>query len=63
MLALEKDCVVINREADEVGVWGILNIKRGLKRQARTRKVCIDHEMKGDTREPYAPLAMSLRDD
>lgn len=47
MLALEKDCVLINAEPDAEGVWGILNIKRGLKRQARARKVRIDAEMKG----------------
>jgi integrase len=47
MLALEKDCIAIKPEADEDGVWGILNIKRGLKRQARARKVRIDSEMKG----------------
>lgn len=46
MLALEKDCVLINAKPDEDGVWGVLNIKRGLKRQARTRKVRIDTEMK-----------------
>ena len=46
MLALEKDCVGIKPEAGEEGVWRILNIKRGLKRQARARKVRIDSEMK-----------------
>ena len=46
MLALEKDCVLINVEPDGDGVWGVLNIKRGLKRQARARKVRIDSEMK-----------------
>jgi len=46
MLALDKDSVVINPEADEDGVWGILNIKRGLNCQSRARKVRIDREMK-----------------
>jgi integrase len=46
MLALEKDCVLINAKPDKDGVWGVLNIKRGLKRQARARKVRIDTEMK-----------------
>jgi hypothetical protein len=46
MPALEKDCVLINAEPDEDGVWGVLNIKRGLKRQARARKVRINTEMK-----------------
>jgi len=45
-LELEKDCVLINPEADKDGVWGIPNIKRGLKRQALARKVRIDSEMK-----------------
>ena len=46
MLALEKDCVLINAKPDEDGVCGVRNIKRGLKRQARARKVRIDTEMK-----------------
>jgi integrase len=43
---LEKDCVFINSAPDQHGVWGTVDIKRGLKRQARNRKVRIDAEMK-----------------
>jgi len=46
MLALERDCALIKSEPNEHGVWGVLDIKRGLKRQARARKVGIDGEMK-----------------
>ena len=46
MLALEKDCLHLKARPDDSGIWGVLDIKRGLKRQARARKVRIDAEMK-----------------
>jgi integrase len=45
LLALEWDCVKINNTADENGLWGILEIWRGLKREARRRNLPIMEDM------------------
>ena len=45
LLALEWDCVNINKTADENGLWGILEIRRGLKRKERRRDLPITEDM------------------
>ena len=46
MLNLEKDCVMIRKDADEDGNWGDLITKRGLKQRARKRLLKINQESK-----------------
>lgn len=51
MLALQKDCVKLRDSADERGSWGLLNIKRGLKRDARTRILTLTKDMRDVLKE------------
>ena len=46
MLNLLKDCVRIEDTQADAGIFGMLVIKRGLKRRARKRRLPIDIEMK-----------------
>jgi len=41
LLALQWDCIDLDKEADERGFWGIIEIRRGLKRKARRRDIPI----------------------
>jgi integrase len=45
LLALQKDCVHLNNYEDGHGFWGMLNIRRGLKRAARRRDLPITRDM------------------
>jgi site-specific recombinase XerD len=42
MLALRKDCVTLNQGADENGLYGRIDIRRGLKRDARRRSLPVN---------------------
>lgn len=46
MLALRRDCVHLNDEADDDGLFGYIEIKRGLKRKERERTLPITAEMR-----------------
>ena len=52
MLALQRDCVLLRESPDENGEWGTIEIKRGLKRDARRRSVSIT--------EPMAAVLLNL---
>jgi len=52
MLALQRDCVLLRESPDENGEWGTIEIKRGLKRDARRRAVSIT--------EPMAAVLLNL---
>jgi len=45
-LALQRDCVTLFDNPDEYGTWGRLNIRRGLKRDARKRVLSITSPMR-----------------
>jgi integrase len=45
LLALQRDCVLLNTAPDEHGFWGMVLIRRGLKRQARRREIPITQDM------------------
>lgn len=45
LLALQWDCVKMNKTADENGFWGTLEIRRGLKRKERRRDLPITEDM------------------
>jgi len=45
MLSLERDCVLISDEPDEKGLFGDLNVHRGLKRKERKRQLPITRAM------------------
>jgi integrase len=45
LLALQWDCVKLNKAADENGFWGIVEIRRGLKRQERRRDIPITEDI------------------
>ena len=45
LLGLEWDCVNMNKTADENGLWGTLEIRRGLKRKERRRVLPITEDM------------------
>src|SRR5215469_5557291 len=47
LLALQRDCVLLRESPDEYGEWGTIEIKRGLKRDARRRAVSITEPMAG----------------
>lgn len=46
LLALEKDCVSLNTKADARGFFGVIEVKRGLKRDSRKRKLPITTAMR-----------------
>jgi hypothetical protein len=46
LIALQKDCVQLTSTPDARGFYGILDIKRGLKRESRKRKLPITAEMR-----------------
>ena len=45
IIALQWDCVRLNRTVDEFGFWGTLEIRRGLKRKERLRDLPITEDM------------------
>lgn len=45
LLALEWDCVKLEKAADESGFWGTVEIRRGLKRKERRRDLPITEDM------------------
>jgi integrase len=45
LLALQKDCVHLLNRPDARGFWGKIEIRRGLKRSARRRDLCITEDM------------------
>lgn len=45
ILALQTDCVHLLDRPDARGFWGTIAIRRGLKRQARRRELCITEDM------------------
>jgi len=45
LLALQWDCVKLNKASDENGFWGMLEIRRGLKRKDRRRDLPITEDM------------------
>jgi integrase len=46
LLALQKDCVHLKEEADARGFFGIVDVRRGLKRDSRKRKLPITAAMR-----------------
>jgi hypothetical protein len=46
MLALQRDCVTLTDEPDEDGMFGQVEIKRGLKRKERERTLPVNREMR-----------------
>jgi integrase len=57
LLALQTDCLHLLDKADEDGMWGEIDVKRGLKRQARRRTLIINEPM----RDALAPVLASSR--
>ena len=45
LLALQWDCVKLNKEADENGFWRTVELRRGLKRKERRRDLPITEDM------------------
>jgi len=45
LLALQWDCVNLDKQADERGFWGTIEIRRGLKRKERRRSIPITEDM------------------
>ena len=45
LLAVQWDCVKLNKAADENGFWGAVEIRRGLKRKERRRDLPITEDM------------------
>jgi len=45
LLALQRDCVNVKDSPDEHGFWGVISIRRGLKRKARRRDIPITDNM------------------
>jgi integrase len=45
LLALQWDCVKLNKDADENGFWGTVELRRGLKRKERRRDLPITESM------------------
>jgi len=45
LLALQRDCVNLGDSADEHGFWGVISIRRGLKRKDRRRDIPITEDM------------------
>jgi integrase len=45
LLALEWDCIKLKKAADENGFWGMVEIRRGLKRKDRRRDLPITENM------------------
>jgi integrase len=46
LLALERDCVILTRDVDDKGLYGYLDVRRGLKRKNRKRKLPITPQMR-----------------
>lgn len=46
LLALQKDCVLLKEQADGRGFFGIVDVRRGLKRDSRKRKLPITAAMR-----------------
>jgi integrase len=57
LLSMERDCVVMLTEPNEKGLYGFLDIRRGLKRRERRRKLPITAAM----REALLPLLQQSR--
>ena len=45
LLALQRDCLNLKESPDQLGFWGTLSIRRGLKRMARRREIPITADM------------------
>jgi len=52
LLALQRDCITLNHEPNEKGLYGCIEIRRGLKRKERRRQLPITAQM----REVILPL-------
>jgi integrase len=46
MLTLQRDCITLADESDDNGMFGTLEIKRGLKRKERRRTLPVSHEVR-----------------
>ena len=46
LLALQKDCVHLSDQPDARGLYGLVEVKRGLKRESRRRKLPVTAAMK-----------------
>jgi integrase len=47
LLALQRDSVKLRESADEHGFWGVVSIRRGLKRTVRRRDIPVTENMAG----------------
>ena len=45
LLALQRDCVALKNKPDDLGFWGTISIRRGLKRSARRRDIPVTEDM------------------
>jgi hypothetical protein len=45
LLALQRDCVYLRESPDERGFWGTIEVRRGLKRDARRRSLPVTEAM------------------
>jgi integrase len=46
LIALQKDCVLLTSIPDDHGFFGVIDVKRGLKRESRKRKLPITEAMR-----------------
>jgi integrase len=46
MLALQRDCITLNQEPNDKGLYGYVDVRRGLKRKERRRKLPITAQMR-----------------
>jgi integrase/recombinase XerD len=46
LLALQRDCITLNQEPNEKGLFGTIDIRRGLKRKERRRRLPITAQMR-----------------
>lgn len=46
MLALQRDCITLNDEPNEKGLYGYIDVRRGLKRKGRRRQLPITSQMR-----------------
>jgi integrase len=45
LLALQWDCIKLSKAADDLGFWGTIEIRRGLKRKERRRDIPITEDI------------------
>src|ERR1035441_3153666 len=46
MLALQRDCITLDQEPNDKGLYGCIEVRRGLKRKERRRKLPVTAQMR-----------------